>query len=230
MDGKLVVDLESSVGNYNKRYEDELDIYIQSSDFILEESGDLFEAIMWNLRKGVHYVYMIPNDKIEKYKKMLRHWFRAFSCICVSKDEYDKFQSIYDSYEFMQYTEYWCDEYNKIYNDANVLWMKADSNDAELLELRRRCEQLFKELIATYVEDPSLFFVTIALYEVKESTWEAIVKLPTRDIKEEYYAFRIPGGSSGISKKSFVDTFKSYYKDAKKYRIDFEKEIFKWRD
>ena len=54
-----------------------------------------------------------------------------------------------------------------------------------------------------------MFLVTIALYEVKETKWEAIVKLPTRDINEEYYAFKIPGGHAGLSKKNFVETFKS---------------------
>lgn len=51
--------------------------------------------------------------------------------------------------------------------------------------------------------------MTIALYEVKETKWEAIVKLPTRDINEEYYAFKILGGHAGLSKKNFVETFKS---------------------
>ena len=75
--------------------------------------------------------------------------------------------------------------------------------------MRKRCGSLFEELIYIYSEELCLFLVTIALYEVKETKWEAIVKLPTRDINEEYYAFKIPGGHAGLSKKNFVETFKS---------------------
>ena len=230
LDGKMVVDLESSVGCYDSAYDRELEIYIQSSEFTLEESGDLFEAIMWNLRKGIRYFYMIPNDKVEKYKKMLRRWFAAYSSICVSKEKYEEFERKYYSGDKKQYTAYWSGEYKKIINDAKKLWEKEKPTREEIRQLRKRCESLFEELIYTYSEEPCLFFVTIALYEVKETKWEAIVKLPTRDINEEYYAFKIPGGHAGLSKKNFVETFKSYYKNERKYKIDFENDIFKWRD
>ena len=230
LDGKMVVALETSGGCDNNSYDHELEIYIQASDFTLEESGDLFEAIMWNLRKGVRYFYMIPNEKIEKYKKMLRRWFAAYSSICVSKEKYEEFESKYYSDEKQQYTVYWSREYKKIINDAKELWEKEKPTKEEKMQLRKRCESLFKELIYTYSEESCLFFVTIALYEIKETKWEAIVKLPTRDINEEYYAFKIPGGNAGQSKEKFVETFKSYYKNERKYKIDFENDIFKWRD
>ena len=89
------------------------------------------------------------------------------------------------------------------------LWEKEKPTREEIRPLRKRCGSLFEELIYIYSEEPCLFLVTIALYEVKETKWEAIVKLPTRDINEEYYAFKIPGGHAGLSKKNFVETFKS---------------------
>lgn len=242
LDGKSVFDLEASVGSFDKSYGTELEIYIQTSEFILEDSGDLFEAIMWNLRKGIKYVYMIPENKTDQYKKMLRNWFHEYSRICYSKKEFDDFSCKYSSFELKKYKEYWSSGYTTLYNSVKELWQQEHPLDEDIKRLRKKCEELFKNSILTCMDNTNRFYVTIALYEIKKTRWEAIVKLPTQDINEEYYAFKIPGGDKGNAKRTFINNCKSLYQKeiefspsdsstyGGKYQIDFENEIFKWEE
>lgn len=242
LDGKSVFDLESSVGSFDKSYGTELEIYIQTSEFILEDSGDLFEAIMWNLRKGIKYVYMIPENKAAQYKKMLRHWFHEYSRICYSKEEFDKFSSKYSSFELSKYKKYWSSGYTTLYNSVNELWQQENPLDEDIKRLRKKSEELFKNSILTCMDNTNRFYVTIALYEITKTSWEAIVKLPTQDLNEEYYAFKIPGGNKGNAKRTFINNCKSLYQKeiefspndsstyGGKYQINFESEIFIWEE
>lgn len=83
---------------------------------------------MWNLRKGIRYFYMILNDKVEKYKKMLRRWFVAYSSICESKEKYEEFERKYYSGGKKQYTAYWSGEYKRIIIDAKKIMGKRKAN------------------------------------------------------------------------------------------------------
>ncbi len=211
LDGKSVINLEESVGNTNEKT-DNLEIYIQSSTFILEQS-DLKEAIIWNLRKGVTYKYMIPSNMISNYETMIHRWYCDFSIFLRSKKEYNTFIEKYNSEENIKYKGYWSESYSKLVKKAGEYWENPKS--PEILEkLKEDCQKLFQRRIKTCVEDPSMFYVTVALYEIEADVWEAIIKLPTQNPKEKYYAFKVPEGKE---KNNFINQFKVLFQFTKNY-------------
>lgn len=208
-----VIDLESSVGNF-EGHTKKCKIYIQSSLFVLEK-GPLADTILWNLRKGVKYIYSIPNREvnINEYYEMLSDWYSLFSGFLISKDDYRQLQLSLDSES--NYRRYWCREYKKLYEDAGKIWgnTKITENDrlVKIEECREECRKIFKSLIETHVNDENEFFITVAAYEIKRNDWAAIIKLPTQNTNKEYYAFKIPN-ENNTEMNNFMQKFQGIYK------------------
>ena len=210
LDSKKVIALESSVGNHSEKKSCTCKIYIQSSLFVLEK-GPLENAILWNLRKGVKYIYIIPSKDvyINDYYDMLKDWYRSFSKFLNSKSDYDEFANSLEREP--EYKQYWSQEYMDLYRKAGNLWANKRIDENLRKSYCKKCEDLFLKLIETHLEDESEFYITIAAYEVERNQWEAIIKLPTQNINNEYYAFQIPSINQA-EKSSFIRNFQSRYK------------------
>lgn len=212
---KEVIDLEASVGNFEGHMK-KCKIYIQSSLFVLEK-GPLEDTILWNLRKGVKYIYIIPNGEvyINDYYDMLSDWYRLFSGFLISKEDYKQLQIALDN-EF-SYRKYWCREYKKLYEDAGKIWNDTKITEKtrieKINECRKECRRIFESLIETHVNDENEFFITVAAYEIKKNEWTAIIKLPTQNTNKEYYAFKIPN-ENNAEMKDFMHKFQGIYKSS----------------
>lgn len=210
-----VIDLEASVGNFEGRMK-KCKIYIQSSLFVLEK-GPLEDTILWNLRKGVKYIYIIPNREvnINEYYYMLSDWYRLFSQFLNSKDEYEREQIELNNES--KYKKYWCQEYQKIYEEVGKIWgdkVISEKNRKEKIDkYREECKKIFKTLIETHINDENEFFITVAAYEVRRNNWEAIIKLPTQNTNKEYYAFQIPN-ENNAEMNDFMRKFQGIYKSS----------------
>ncbi|MCM1500359.1 MAG: hypothetical protein NC124_18005 [Clostridium sp.] len=213
LNGKEVIDLEASVGNFEGQIR-KCKIYIQSSLFVLEK-GPLEDTILWNLRKGVKYIYIIPNGEvyINDYYEMLCDWYRLFSQFLISKDEYERVQAVLNNEG--KYKKYWCREYQKIYEEAGKLWNNTGISEKNRMEkidkYREECKRIFRTLIETHINDENEFFITVAAYEIRRNNWEAIIKLPTQNTNKEYYAFQIPN-ENNAEMTNFIYKFQSRYK------------------
>lgn len=212
---KEVIDLEASVGNFEGNMK-KCKIYIQSSLFVLEK-GPLEDTILWNLRKGVKYIYIIPNREvnINEYYDMLSTWYGLFSGFLISKDDYIQLQKTLDNEA--NYKKFWCREYKKLYEDAGKIWNDTRITEKTRLEkideCRKACREIFKSLIETHVNDENEFFITVAAYEIKKNDWTAIIKLPTQNTKKEYYAFKIPN-ENNAEMNDFMHKFQGVYKSS----------------
>ncbi len=210
---KEVIALEASVGNFEGHMK-KCKIYIQSSLFVLEK-GPLEDTILWNLRKGVKYIYIIPNREvnINEYYDMLGTWYGLFSGFLISKDDYEQLQITLDNES--SYRKYWCQEYKKLYEDAGKIWNDTKITEKNRLEkideCRKECRRIFKSLIETHVNDENEFFITVAAYEIRKNDWTAIIKLPTQNTNKEYYAFKIPN-ENNIEMNNFMQKFQGVYK------------------
>ncbi len=210
---KEVIDLEASVGNFEGNMR-KCKIYIQSSFFVLEK-GPLEDTILWNLRKGVKYIYIIPNREvnINEYYDMLSTWYDLFSGFLTSKDDYKQFQKALNNEA--SYKKYWCREYKKLYEEAGKIWndtrITENTRSEKIDECRKACREIFKSLIETHVNDENEFFITVAAYEIKKNDWTAIIKLPTQNTKKEYYAFKIPN-ENNVEMNDFMHKFQGLYK------------------
>lgn len=209
LDGEHVAELESSVGAYAPHYE-KLDIYILASSFTLELSdgvGALLDPIVWNLRKGVTYHYLIPDQQadINKYEKMLYGWYSHYSSFLKDKESFDAFWTKYKSNNTYKYSQFWSSDYEHLVTAAKDYWENSNGN---LAELKKQCAQLFNRHIYTHIEEPSLFFVTVAAYENKKGQYDAIIKIPTHNPNEKYYALRV----SETQIEDFMRQFMALYK------------------
>ncbi len=216
LNGREVVALEASVG-CNDNQKRGWKIYIQTSLFILEK-GPLEKTILWNLRKGVKYIYVIPNkDSYEDdYYDMLRDWYRLFSQFLVSREEYNKVLDELDNDE--KYKKFWSQEYQRIFRDVGEIWnntqMSENKREQRLNYYIDECKRIFKELIETHVEDEKLFCITVVAYETQRNKWKAIIKLPTQNINNEYYAFLVPDENKRQA-DDFIRLFRNRYKSRK---------------
>lgn len=210
-----VIELEASVGNFDGRTK-KCKIYIQSSLFVLEK-GPLEKTILWNLRKGVKYIYIIPNKEvnINNYYYMLSDWYRVFSQFLNSKGDYEREQEELNNES--RYKKYWCQEYQKIYDEVGRIWGdKRISEEARKEKIDRyseECKGIFKTLIETHINDENEFFITVAAYEISRNNWEVIIKLPTQNTNKEYYAFQIPNENNS-EMDDFMRKFQGIYKSS----------------
>lgn len=215
MDGREVIDLESLVGNYTNNNRNSK-IYIQTSKFELEK-GPLEQAILWNLRKGVKYIYLIPDKEldIDYYYGMLLDWFKSFSNILNSREDFEDFLDLLKREP--KYRQFWSRDYINLFKSAEELWKNKEPNEKLRKSYLEKCKEIFEKLIETHVDDESEFYITVAAYEVKRNQWEAIIKLPSQNINNEYYAFRVPSINQA-EKELFIRTFRSKFRS-----IPFEK-------
>ena len=222
LDGNEVINLEESVGNEQGR--GHCKIYVQSQLFVLEK-GPLERVILWNLRKGVKYIYIIPKKEsyVNGYYEMLQDWYRLFSSFLNSKEEFELTEK--DLNDDQRYREHWHSDYSKLYQDAKQIWnntsLATEESSKKIAELKHRCEELFKKLIETHVDDESEFYITVVAYEVKRNKWKAIIKLPTENIDNEYYAFQIPSKNSR-ELDNFIHSFQDRFKSIKYVHDDFK--------
>lgn len=219
-------ELEASVGNYPKYKNTQPDdIYIQSYRFILE-TDDLFQqVIIWNLRKGAKYHYLIPEDTTsqDEFCKAVRDWYNHYAEPLDSSEKFFAFiENIKKPYKGTQYhfDKYWSKTFDDMVQSVRAIWESAPQKQtSKIKRLRKRSIDAFLELLEVSVIDPKYFYITTALYEIKDPTgkqrkWKAIIKLPTVKLEKEYHAFKVYGESSGTDQFEFVGKFKKLYEDS----------------
>lgn len=237
LDSNEVIKLEESVGN-NKQNEGRCKIYIQSSLFVLEK-GPLEKVILCNLRKGVKYIYIIPKNEsyVNEYLDMLQDWYRLYSQFIVSKEDYDQIVKELNYKKNDKNFSHWNSNYRNLFDEVGIIWRDSKLSEKErcdkIKNIKCKIQRSFKELIETHIDDESEFFITVAAYEVKRNKWEAIIKLPTENTDNEYYAFKIPSKNNGEI-MNFIHTFQNRFKNIEynpndistmggKYNLDFSK-------
>ena len=208
--GVAVDDMERSVEK-GKR------IYIFTSKFILEKKKDFLDVIISNFRKGVHYIYLVPDDvlAVGQYESRVTDWYKEFSVFLKSKHEALRLKSehsmLIDSYNDANIRssndpdnivlkneaekikgQFWSAEYVQLIDDALVAFDRATSaKTKKLKEIKVATIKHFNELLETRKLSKSLFYVTVAMYEQDADVWLAIVKLPTENPEENFVAFSI---------------------------------------
>lgn len=154
-------------------------IVVMSSKFALD-TGDLQNIILDNLRKGIQYVYLIPEQDSMSYEMnlfntMVTNWWKTL------KDSFLKEKS----------KSFMCDEYKRI-----LKLVEFKKNEEALAQLKEYfCNHIKFVLIAK-----EYGIVTVVMYQRdNDFQWDTIIMLPISD-NDEYYAFQIPD-AEGTEKK-----------------------------
>ena len=155
-------------------------IIVMSSKFGLD-TGDLRNIILDNLKKGIKYVYLIPEqDSIDyemgQFYQMVESWWEAFKASFLKEK----------SKPFM------CEDYQALLKLA-----ESGNNDNALTKLHKYfCEHIHYVTIAK-----EYGIVTVVMYQKKNefNQWDTIIMLPISS-KDDYYAFQIPD-AEGAEKK-----------------------------
>jgi hypothetical protein len=222
----------SKVDNLEGSVEKDKRIIILTSKFILEGNTDFSNVIIQNFRKGVKYQYLVPDytDKpylgnLDKYWEAVKDWYGQFSCFLNNlqvaenlKDEATKNGNI---------TE-WHPRYIRLLDSCISAHKKMNSQKEKAMkEIREKTIKAFSEQMVQYKLDPSLFFVTVAMYQQdRQQKWRAIIKLPTENPEENFVAFSLDHASE-IERDNFYRSIESLISEEKKIQIDesvFEEE------
>lgn len=154
-------------------------IIVMSSKFSLD-TGDLQNIILDNLRKGIQYVYLIPEQDSKSYemnlfRTMVTNWWNTLESSFLKEK----------SKSFM------CEEYKKI-----LKLVELKKNEEALAKLKEYfCNHIKFVLIAK-----EYGIVTVVMYQRdNDFQWDTIIMLPISD-NDEYYAFQIPD-AEGTEKK-----------------------------
>jgi len=176
-------------------------IIILTSKFVLEKDTEFVERIINNFRKGVKYIYIVPDDErqaLDTYWERVKEWYLAFSSFTQSKDEADK---LFNETGRDKNTSQWNNIYiNHIKKLVNV---NQKRKEKETQEIRNKLKNMFAEQLISYSLNEYLFFVTVAMYEQGADDWKAIIKLPTENPQEQYVAFSLEQ-SEALERKEFV--------------------------
>lgn len=155
-------------------------IIVMSSKFGLD-TGDLRNIILDNLKKGIQYVYLIPEQdsisyEMNQFYQMVESWWVPFKTSFLKEK----------SKSFM------CEDYQ-----ALLKLVESGNNDEALSELHKYfCEHIHYVPIAK-----EYGIVTVVMYQKKDefNQWDTIIMLPISS-KDDYYAFQIPD-AEGAEKK-----------------------------
>ena len=173
LDKQKISELEGNVGKNKK-------IIVMSSKFGLD-CGELQNVILDNLRKGIQYIYLIPEEDSKElemtfFREMVENWWNMMS----------------HSFQKDKPKAFMCDEYKGILKTA-----VEKSKEEALLELKAYfCRHISYVTIAK-----EYGIVTVVMYQKEDAflKWDTIIMLPISD-NDDYYAFRIPG-AEGAEKR-----------------------------
>ncbi|MCM1295819.1 MAG: hypothetical protein NC311_09785 [Muribaculaceae bacterium] len=174
-------------------------IIVMSSKFGLD-TGDLKDIILNNLKKGITYVYLIPEQnsiefEMDQFYRMVKNWWEAFKS-SFSRDKKKSFMS---------------DNYQALLESA-----ESGNKDNVLTELHKYfCEHIRYVIIAK-----EYGIVTIVMYQKKEgfNQWNTIIMLPISS-KDDYYAFQIPD-AEGAEKKELEEKIQTLSLTSTKISFD----------
>ena len=159
-------------------------IIVMSSKFALD-TGPLQKIILDNLRKGIQYVYLIPE---ENYKDMEMHRFRTMVN--------NWWNSLNKAFPKEKAKQYMCDDYKNI-----VRLVESGQEEQALIALKEYfCRHIKFRFIAK-----EYGIVTVVMYQRQNNDfqWDTIIMLPISE-NDEYYAFHIPD-AEGKEKKDLEE-------------------------
>ncbi len=176
-------------------------IIVMSSKFALD-TRDLQNIILDNLRKGIQYVYLIPEQESVSYemnlfRTMVMNWWTTL------KSSFMKEKS----------KSFMCDEYKKI--------LKL----VESGQPRKALDQL-KEYFCSHIKFVLIAreygIVTVVMYQRNNDfQWDTIIMLPISD-NDEYYAFQIPD-AEGTEKKELEKKIQTLSLTAEQFNFQEQK-------
>jgi len=218
LNGSEVDKLEASVRKDNR-------IMIFTSKFILEGTRKFPNIIICNFRKGVKYVYYIPDDKPvaqENYKARVIQWYNEFSSFTKNKEVAEELKKLAE--EDKESENEWNSEYYKlILNYLAIPSKQGKQRDIAISGIEGELRKLFFSQLTTYTLDINLFFVTVAMYEL-ENKWDPIIKLPTENQDENYMAFSLKYADT-YERGEFIHSILRLKETAKELNI--QEEIFR---
>jgi hypothetical protein len=207
MSGNEVDSLEASVTN-GKR------IIIFTSKFILEGKDEFSKVIIQNFRKGVKYEYLIPDASsspqgaLDKYWDCVKSWYDSFSCFLANVEAAQKLLGEATS---LGSVSEWNSAYKKLIDDFILASSKQGvQRNKEIKRIRAAAQKLFCSQMQQFALEPSLFFVTVAMYQQPDYKWRAIIKLPTEKPEENFVAFSLDHANI-TERDSFFSSIQSLY-------------------
>lgn len=173
-------------------------IIVMSSKFALD-TGDLQNIILDNLKKGIQYVYLIPEQdsisyEMNLFKTMVTNWWDTLRASFLKEK----------SKSFM------CEEYKRI---LKLVELKQD--EEALAQLKEYfCNHIKFVLIAK-----EYGIVTVVMYQRNNDfQWDTIIMLPISD-NDEYYAFQIPD-AEGAEKKELEKKIQTLSLQSKNFSFE----------
>lgn len=181
-------------------------IYIMTSRFILEKTDDFRNVIIRNFRKGVKYIYYIPKTaSLQKdYFGLVHEWFKEFVYFMNSNEAAIALKDLAAKEKGSGHA--WNPAYIKLLNNALTAHnlKSVDEIENKLKQVSEDAQKLFINQLETYELDDNLFFVTVAMYEVNQGCWKAIIKLPTESSADPFTAFSVSGPNTLETSSNFV--------------------------
>ncbi len=162
-------------------------IVVMTSRFYLDK-GKLLDIILNNIRKGVIYEYLIPQEGAYQrdFQKVYQGWWHMFLESISSKEE----PGITFSKEYK--------ELQRIKTDNHRLFTK-------------KAKEYFRKHVKELLINKEHSLVTIIMYQQEpqpSDRWEVIMKLPTVTEDNEYYAFHI-GDEERVEKTNLVNSIEN---------------------
>lgn len=206
LDERQITKLEESVGGGYK-------IVVMTSQYKLD-SGKLLQIILNNIRKGVIYEYLIPNEKgtrsfgekHEDFCKVVCEWWKQFL------RDYEKHTRTFDQNEYSLF-------------GRDYIQLVENRLDSECEELK----DFFLEHVKEHIIANEYSLITVIMYQKGNLTaheWEAIIKLPTVS-NDNYYAFKVPDEETK-EKRNLIEAIERLCRNTKEIKLSIQKHKGKW--
>lgn len=206
LDERQITKLEESVGGGYK-------IVVMTSQYKLD-SGKLLQIILNNIRKGVIYEYLIPNEKgassfgekHEDFCKVVCEWWKQFL------RDYEKHTRTFKQNEYSLY-------------GRDYIQLVENRLDSECEELK----DFFLEHVKEHIIANEYSLITVIMYQKGNLTaheWEAIIKLPTVS-NDNYYAFKVPDEETK-EKRNLIEAIERLCRNTKEIKLSIQKHKGKW--
>jgi len=201
-------------------------IIIYTSKFILEGNNEFTKIIIRNFRKGVKYIYYIPNDKLvvqKNYWARVADWYKGFSSFIKSKESAEALIRL--SEKDKENGHEWNSEYLELIQQyLSTCSGRSKSKNNSTLAIEEELKNMFTSQLETHTLDINLFFITVAMYEQEINVWRAIIKLPTEKPKENFVAFSLDHSDIN-ERETFINSILRL--EDPKTILQFQQSIFK---
>lgn len=182
------------ISEIEKNVVGEARIVVMTSRFLLDK-GKLLDIILNNIRKGVTYEYLIPQEGAYQrdFQKVYQSWWHKFLESISSKEQRDIV-------------------YSKEYNELK----KISAENPKLFQ--KKAKEYFKKHVKELLINKEHNLVTIIMYQQEpqpSDKWEVIMKLPTVTEDNEYYAFHI-GDEEKAEKTNLINCIENLCVNAEK--------------